>query len=138
MMKIFCLSESFSIGQADQRTVQGQQAMALPATHGKTALTSIDPIQNRTLIEFNEGGVTELQARLAPGSGRHDRGVGRERFKEIMPVRLNRADGFLQEQRHDVHKAQVAAARETFVVGAVLLAEGRIVDQLTNGVDREL
>ncbi len=112
--------------------------MALPPAHGKIAFASRDDVQDRALIEFEEGGGTQFQARLAPG-GRRDRGGVRcQRLKKIMQVQLNRPDGFLQEQRDDIHKGQTAAAGELFVTPAMAVAEGGFINQLAGGLNSDL
>src|SRR6185436_14799913 len=93
------IPKSFLVGQSDQGTVDGQQAMAFPKAQVWMLAISVNDLDDRLFIEGDKSGVAKFQSRLTPSGGR---GTGCRQarvFEKGVQMQLQRTNRSLQKKK---------------------------------------
>jgi hypothetical protein len=122
------------IGQSNQRAVMPKEPMSMPTLqrlgHSRR--------QDYRLVQFDEGSVLELGARMGPSpSGDRFKELARGQLTEkFMEMPLDRFNGFLQYKEHDQGKGQLPLPCKIFRPHSVTSDEGSIAEPGAQSFDK--
>jgi hypothetical protein len=83
------------MGQVEERTVDADQAVATPAFDVKSAARGVHRLQDRLVVQFDEGGVTQFEPCLTPSRSGNGRQMLTQAIEKLVEVQWHRPEGLL-------------------------------------------
>ena len=122
------------VGQAQSRAVNRTHVKTMPAPNGGL----MGPAPEEMAVQFDEGGWLKLLAGRAQGALGHD-ALGHlgalKNLKELIQFPLKRAFDQVQQEEEHNGKGQGAVAGEICFAAPMPGQKGRIVDQISKGLN---